>query len=207
MTITSERDASLGWNFAAAIFVTVHSTVIFSGWTGDPKLAKSLSVVVGLLLFGTALNSAMQFPYALQLSSGRSHLPMIINIALLVVFVPLLILLSLRFGVVGAAAAWAILNTLYLFLGIWVTHRTLLPGVGLRWLSADVGAPLLAGLVIVGGGGATLRSTVLPAPVTAAVGLIFAGVAFVAVVSLTPGMAEFARRMFAFRRPLFEARA
>ena len=49
-----------------AIFVTIFSTDIFTLWTGDAGLANSLSLVVGFLLLGTALNGAMHFPYALQ---------------------------------------------------------------------------------------------------------------------------------------------
>ena len=192
--------------FPAAIFVTMFSTIIFTVWTGDAQLAKSLPIVVGLLLFGTALNGAMHFPYALQLASGKSNLAMLINVILLIIFVPLFALLSLRFGIIGAAAAWALLNTLHLVLGTWLTHRTLLPGIGLRWLS-DVATPLLAGLAIVGGGGIALRSTNLPALATAAIGLILTGGAFFTVFLLTPGMLLFARRMFASRAPSLDAKA
>jgi O-antigen/teichoic acid export membrane protein len=193
--------------FPAAAFVTMFSTIIFTFWTGDAELATGLTFVVAFLLLGTALNSAMHFPYALQLAFGKSSLPMVINITLLVIFAPLLIFLSLRFGIVGAAAAWAILNTLYLVLGTWLTHRQLLRGVGLRWLTGDVGAPFLASLFIVGGGGWTLRLLDLPAPATLAIGLTLAGAAFLAIFVLTPGMAEFGRQIFAARMPLHGAKA
>ena len=193
--------------FPLTVFATVFATMIFTIWTGDPELAKNLSSFVGFLLLGTALNSAMHFPYALQLAFGQSSLPMVINIILLAIFAPMLILFSLRFGVVGAAAAWAILNALYLFLGTWLTHRRLLPGVGLRWLGGDVGFPLLASLVIVGGGGVGLRSVGLPAPVILAVGLSLAVLAFFTIFVSTSGMAEFARRMFAPRAPTLDVKA
>lgn len=190
-----------------AIFVTIFSAEIFTLWTGDADLAASLYLVVGFLLFGTALNGAMHFPYALQLAFGDSHLPMVINATLLIVFVPLLILLSVRFGIVGAAAAWAILNFLYLFLGTWLTHRKLLPGIGGRWLGGDVGVPLLVSLVIVGGGCLALQTLDLPAPAAMATGLALAGMAFFAIFALTPGLGEFTRRTFAFRSPLPDAKA
>ncbi|MFC4594662.1 oligosaccharide flippase family protein [Sphingobium tyrosinilyticum] len=193
--------------FPAAIFLAVFSTMIFTLWTGNPELAKGLYAIVGLLLLGTALNSAMHFPYALQLAFGQSSLPMIINIILMAVFAPLLILLSLRLGILGAAAAWAILNTLYLFLGTWLTHRRLLPGIGMRWLGSDVGFPLFASLVIVGGGGLGLQSVGLPAPAAAAIGLLLAGLTFLTIFLSTSGMAEFARSMFVLRAPPLSAKA
>jgi len=193
--------------FPAAAFLMTYSTIIFRLWTGDAALAGSLTFVVAFLLLGTALNSAMHFPYALQLAFGKSSLPMMINISLLVIFAPLLILLSLWFGIVGAAAAWAILNILYLFLGTWLTHRQLLPGVGLRWLGGDVGAPFLASFVIVGGGGWALQSLNLPAAAALAVGLALAGLAYLAIFTLTPGTAKFGREIFSSRLPLHGAKA
>lgn len=161
--------------------------------------------IVGFLLLGTALNCAMHFPYALQLAFGQSGLPMVINIILLILFAPMLILLSLRLGVVGAAVAWALLNTLYLFLGTWLTHRKLLQGLGLRWLCGDVGFPLVASLVIVGGGGLALQSIDLPDLAAIAGGLFLAGLTFFTILS-TSGMAQFTRRMFGLRLPLLDAK-
>lgn len=190
-----------------AMFVTIFSTDIFTLWTGDAGLADSLSLVVGLLLLGTALNGAMHFPYALQLAFGDSHLPMVINATLLIVFVPLLVSLSARFGIVGAAAAWAALNLLYLFLGTWLTHRKLLPGIAGRWLGGDVGVPLLISLVIVGGGCLALQLLDVPTPAAMAIGLALSGMAFFAIFALTPGMGEFTRQTFALRSLLPKANA
>jgi O-antigen/teichoic acid export membrane protein len=149
----------------------------------------------------------MHFPYALQLAFGNSRLPLVINSTLLVIFVPLLIVLSVKFGIVGAAAAWAILNLLYLFLGTWLTHQELLPGIGWRWLGGDVGVPLFASLILVGGGCLAVRTLDLPAPAAMLIGLALAGLAFFAIFALTPGMGEFARRTFEFRPPLPDAKA
>ncbi len=68
---------------------------------------------------------------------------MVINTTLLIIFVPLLTMLSLRFGIVGAAAAWAILNLLYLFLGTWLTHKKLLPGLAGAGSEATLACPSL----------------------------------------------------------------
>ncbi|ANI78496.1 oligosaccharide flippase family protein [Sphingobium sp. EP60837] len=193
--------------FPAAMFLVMFSTIIFTFWTGDAKLAKSLSVVVAFLVLGTALNSAMHFPYALQLAFGKSNLPMIINTLLLFVFSPLVIFLSVRFGIAGAAAAWAILNLLYLFLGTWLTHRYMLPGISLQWLGGDVGLPLLISLTVVGGGGLMLQALSLPPFATVAVGMMLAGVAFAATFWLTPNLADFVRQTFGWHPQLFSAKA
>jgi hypothetical protein len=147
-------------------------------------------------MVGTAFNCAMHFPYALQLAFGQSRLPMMINLTLLAVFVPVLIVLATRFGILGGAMAWAILNTLYLFFGTWITHRSLLPGTGLRWLAGDVGGPFLISLIVVGGGGYVLRSAGLPELAAATLGAVLAAAAFAIVLWTTPGLRAFARALF-----------
>jgi len=143
--------------FCAAILPFAVAGVFFSEslisvWTQNPELAASVAPIVSLLLIGTALNGVMHFPYALQLAYGVTRLPLLIAIILIVFMVPLIIVLSLTYGAVGGAAAWAVLNCVYLFLGTYLTHRLLLKGVGRKWLLIDVMAPLGVSLLIVGGG-------------------------------------------------------
>lgn len=143
--------------FPAAMFVGVFSKEIFTLWTGDAHLAESLKFVVALLLIGTTLHGAMHFPFALQLAYGRASLPVIINSILLVAFLPMVVFLALKFGILGGAAAWAILNILYLFVGTSLTHRLILRGVGLPWLLGDIGVPLLISTIVAGAGGCAVR--------------------------------------------------
>jgi O-antigen/teichoic acid export membrane protein len=181
--------------FPVAAFVGVFSTEIITLWTGDAPLAQSVHVVVELLLLGTAFNAAMHFPYALQLAYGKSSLPVLINIILLAAFVPLLVALALSYGVTGAAAAWAILNSLYLLLGTWMTHRTILRGEGLRWIVADVGLPLLVTIMVVGAGGAAVQLLALNVTIRLLIGGLLVGAAFLLTVALSPALVRGARRL------------
>lgn len=172
--------------FPLAAFVAVFSTEIFQLWTGDEALARSVDVTVDLLLLGTALNGAMHFPYALQLAYGRSNLPVIINLMLITVFAPLLVVLALRYGIAGGAAAWAVLNFLYLLVGAWLTHRTMLPGIGLRWIIGDVGLPFAVAAVVAGAGGLAVQTLGLDILSRLALGALLSGCAFLLVVALSP---------------------
>lgn len=142
--------------FPIAIAAAVFSQEILFLWTGDMALAISTAPVVSLFLIGTALNGAMHFPYALQLAYGMTRLPLMINGILITVMVPATIGLALKFGAIGGAAAWVLVNTLYLFIGTWLTHRSLLKGIGLKWLIMDVGFPLVVSLLVVGLGGSEI---------------------------------------------------
>ncbi len=181
--------------FPLAVFVAMFSVEIITLWTGDAQLAKSVRLVVALLLAGTALNAAMYFPYALQLAYGKAHLPVLITVVLMLVFAPLVVILASRFGIRGGAAAWAILNALYLLLGTWVTHRGLLRGQGGRWIVADVGMPLAIALVVAGAGGYAVHWLTQDVFVRLALGGALAGAAFGLVVVVSPELARGARRL------------
>lgn len=139
--------------FPIAILVTMFSKSILTIWTGHPEISQNIGPVVGFLLLGTVINGAMHFPYALQLAYGKSRLPATINFILLIAFVPLLFSLAINYGIVGGAAAWAILNIIYLFVGTWITHRTMLRGEGISWILSDIGIPLLLSSIVAGFGG------------------------------------------------------
>ena len=172
--------------FPIAVFVSVFSAEIFQIWIGGAAAVEDIRWVVMFLMAGTALNGAMHFPYALQLAYGQARLPLVINTILVVALLPLLVLLTVSAGIVGAAAAWALLNVVYLFLGTWLTHRTLLNGTGRAWLLTDVGLPLIVALLIVGGGGLAMRTLNVPIFILLGAGASLAAVASLLIMLGTP---------------------
>jgi O-antigen/teichoic acid export membrane protein len=137
----------------AAVTVAIFSKDLLYLWTRNGHLAAGSAPMVSLFVIGTALNGVMHFPYALQLAYGATRLPLTINMILMVIMVPLTITLAKSYGAVGGAAAWALLNALYLFVGTWLTHRSLLKGIGAKWLLSDVGLPLAITVIVAGAGG------------------------------------------------------
>lgn len=134
--------------FPLALALGVMSRPLLALWTQDPIVAGAVAPVVTLLCAGTALHSVMYLPYALQLARGLPRLSIHINLVMIVLLVPLMLMLTLAFGEVGAAGAWLALHVLYVLLGTWVTHRHLYPGRGGVWLARDVGLPLLLTLLV-----------------------------------------------------------
>lgn len=147
----------LGVLFPIAAAGAVFSEEILYLWTGNQAIASSTATVVSLFLIGTALNGAMHFPYALQLAYGMTRLPLVINSILVVIMIPITILFAVKYGALGGAAAWVLLNGIYILVGTHLTHRVLLKGVGLKWLIWDVGMPMGLSLLIVGGIGSEVR--------------------------------------------------
>jgi hypothetical protein len=105
---------------------------------------------LSLLVIGTALNGLMNLPYALQLAHGWTKLTFYTNIAAVALLAPALILIARRYGAVGAASVWVILNSCYVLITLQLMHRRLLPGEKRRWYVRDVSLPLAASLVVAG---------------------------------------------------------
>lgn len=118
-------------------------------WTRDPALARTAAPLVSLLVLGTALNGLMNVPYALQLAYGWTTLPLRLNAALAVAAVPMVLLLTLRYGAFGAAMMWPVVNIVYLLVALPMTHRHFPAPTAGDWLWRDVGRPVLAALVVV----------------------------------------------------------
>ena len=139
---------------AALVFPTAMVLAFFAKpflylWTGNESLAIATAPVLALLVAGSALHAVMHFPYALQLAYGLPRLAMTINLVMIALLVPLIAVMTLAFGKIGAAGAWLVLHVFYLLFGTWMTHRRLLLGRGGRWLLRDVGLPLAASLTVV----------------------------------------------------------
>jgi hypothetical protein len=88
------------------------------------------------------MNALIHIPYALQLASGWTRLTMYNNAIALCLLAPATFLLARRFGAIGAASVWLILNAGYIFINVPLMHRRLLVLDQWRWYATDVGLPL-----------------------------------------------------------------
>lgn len=134
----------------AAAVLALNSRELLLLWTQSATTAANTHVLVSILVAGTTLNAIMHIPYALQLASGWTRLALVGNIVAVVLLIPLMIILTFRFGAVGAASVWVVLNTGYVIISIQVMHRRLLVGHMRRWYLQDVGAPLTAAVLVAG---------------------------------------------------------
>lgn len=137
--------------FPAAMMLAAFSEELVQIWTGNPDVASHVAPILSLLVMGTAIQGIMYFPYALQLAYGMTSLPLTICTVMVLAMVPMTIFLAWNYQAEGGAMAWLAVNVLYLLLGTWLTHRQLLKDIRNKWLTNDVGIPLIfsviAGLV------------------------------------------------------------
>jgi O-antigen/teichoic acid export membrane protein len=132
----------------ATLVMILFSSELLSIWTRNPDLIANTALLVGLLSVGNALNGLMHMPYALQLASGWTKLALYQNIFAVVLLGPAIYIASMRWGALGAAFAWIILNLGYLLIGVHVMHRRLLEGEKKQWYLSDVIKPLIAVIAV-----------------------------------------------------------
>jgi len=181
--------------FPIAIFAAVFADELVSLWIMNPKLATEVAPVVSLFLLGTALNGVMHFPYALQLAYGMTRLPLMINTILMIILVPLTFTLATHYGAIGGAAAWALLNGVYVLIGTWITHRSLLQGVGLKWIACDVGLPLCLSLIFVGIVGTVFKGIGYSSFTNLLTGSVLVLISFLLTLNFSPGLLRAARKV------------
>lgn len=132
--------------FPVALVMVLFGERLLKLWTGDDALASSVSPLLTLLALGTLLNSMMHMPYMLQLANGWSGFAARVNVIAVVVLVPSLLWIVPRYGAIGAAWVWVVLNVTYVLIAIHFMHRRLIPNEKWRWYGRDLGLPLFATL-------------------------------------------------------------
>jgi O-antigen/teichoic acid export membrane protein len=128
---------------AAAVLVFFSRDVALA-WTHSATTAALTYQIIAILAAGTAMNGLMHVPYALQLANGWTSLTFMSNLIATIVLVPAMIVLASRFGGVGAASVWLVLNLGYVLITARLMHRRLLRGELARWYFGDIGIALIA---------------------------------------------------------------
>jgi len=131
------------------ITMVVFSNEILALWLNDPVVSQNTQPIFVLLLIGTAMNSLMVLPFALQLAHGWTRFSIYKNLTASVFLVPLLLVLVDWYQGVGAAVVWLILNLGYLMIEVPIMHKRLLKDEIQSWYLHDIFKPLLFISVVV----------------------------------------------------------
>jgi O-antigen/teichoic acid export membrane protein len=113
-------------------------------WTGNALLTQNVVPLLTLLALGTMLNGFMHTPYILTLAYGWTRLGVYQNIIAVVLLVPSVIWATLRYGAIGSAWIWLILNGGYVLIGANFMYRRLLVTEKWRWYGKDMLVPGMA---------------------------------------------------------------
>jgi O-antigen/teichoic acid export membrane protein len=104
--------------FLISITVIIFSKEILSLWLGD-NFSDQSSLVLQVLMIGILVNSTAQVPFGLLQSVGRPDITAKLHLFELPIYLPVLWILTYKYGIVGSAFAWllrAFGDTLLLFI-------------------------------------------------------------------------------------------
>ena len=142
-----------------SIVVALYSYEIILLWTQNPLTAERSHVLVSILICGTALNALMELPHALQWSFGWTRLSFFRNLVAVGLLLPLIVYMTAKYGAVGAASVWLILNLGYVIFEVPLMHRRLLHKEKWRWYWQGVLIPLVVASVIAATGKLFINSS------------------------------------------------
>jgi len=134
----------------AATVIAFFSKDIIMLWTHNVSIAEYSHTILSILIIGTTFNCLMQIPYQLQLAYKWTSLTFYMNLCEIIVLIPLLLFFTNKYGPIGAASIWVIVNGAYIVCEIPLMHRRLLKKEMLKWYTVDIAIPLGITLFVVG---------------------------------------------------------
>jgi O-antigen/teichoic acid export membrane protein len=127
----------------ATLALAFFAEPILFAWTGDAQIAAKTAPVLTLYSLGNGILVFNAFPYYLQYATGDLKLHFFGSILFILLFLPTLIFLTLKLGIIGAGWSWFSINLVSFVLWISFLHHYLCPGLHLKWLFNDIGISLL----------------------------------------------------------------
>ena len=129
------------------LFLIFFSKDLIFLWTHNLVTVENTWLVTAIYAYGTGMNGLMNIPYMITLSFGWTKLGFYQNIIFLILMIPLTIYMAFKYGAIGGALSWSIINTLYFIITPSIIHKKILKGELYKWYWNDTLKPLLACLL------------------------------------------------------------
>jgi O-antigen/teichoic acid export membrane protein len=136
--------------FAGSVSTTIafNSELLLHAWTGNAIIVEKAAPILSLYALGNGLLVLAAFPYYLQYAKGNLKFHLMGNIIFVILYLPILMIASTKYLMIGAAYAWLIMQILTFILWVPYVHYKISPGLNNKWYLEDVLTiilPLLAG--------------------------------------------------------------
>ena len=102
-------------------------------WSGDALLADKVTPTLIPLVIGSFLNCLVWMPYQLQLAYGWTSFAIKVNAIAVILLVPAIFWVAPKYGAVGAAWVWALLNAGYITIGMHFMYQRLISSEKWTW--------------------------------------------------------------------------
>ena len=118
-------------------------------WSGNFQLADKVSPILIPLVFGNFLNCLLWMPIQLQFAHGYTGLIVKVNAVAVFIFVPILFWVAPRYGAIGAAWVWALLNVGFISIGVHFMYKRLLTREKWNWYCDDILKQLFFSILVI----------------------------------------------------------
>lgn len=125
------------------VLVFFSSEFIFA-WTGSSLIAANAKLTASFLLLGQIMQAITIIPYNFALAHGNVKFSQKLGIISIFLITPLLFILTLKYGILGAGISWFVLNCITLPINMYYLHRQVLSLDGMwKYCLRGVIRPLL----------------------------------------------------------------
>lgn len=114
------------------------------------ETAAASAQILVILAPAFLLNAAVSIPYILALATGHTRMIVLVYFSAAIFYLPLLYVAITRWGGVGAAAAWLVLNISYLFTLVPIVQRGILNQNPISWIGRNLLPFLVVGVLSFG---------------------------------------------------------
>lgn len=125
----------------AVMLLSFYPENIVFMWSGNVNLAANTAPILSIFVLGVFLNGLMHMPAQLQLAYGWVSLGIKTNVVAVVVLIPAIFWVVPKYGAIGAAWIWVVLNAGYVLIAMQFMHRRLLVREKWSWYFSDVILP------------------------------------------------------------------
>lgn len=128
-----------------SLFIFSHEIIL--AWTRDARIAANAGPIMEYLVLGTTINSLITIPYQYTLSIGWLRWGINISIVAILFFLPAIFFAVNKYGAIGGAFIWMVLNIAYFIFAMLYLFSRHLREEKVKWYVQDVIRPLLVCLL------------------------------------------------------------
>lgn len=125
----------------------IFSDDIILAWTRNPEIAKQAGPIMKFLVLGSTVNSMMTIPFQYTFSVGWLRFGINVSIAAIIILLPAIFFAVYKYGAIGGAFMWMVLNSAYLIFAMIYFFTRQLQSERIKWYLQDVIRPSVTCLI------------------------------------------------------------
>jgi O-antigen/teichoic acid export membrane protein len=133
---------------SASIVVIFFSADILAAWFHGQSINHGTAALVSILAAGNLMGGLLRMPSLAQVAYGWTSLAFRWNLIAVTIQVLLLVYITPRYGAIGAAWIWLVLNAAGFVVVTTVMFRRIFALERRAWLTVDIARPMLAALCV-----------------------------------------------------------